>query len=112
MARIAGTLSSFTRKEITDLFKKARALSKNSIFTLLVAPQKKGYGRIVIITPRRVGTAPERNLIKRRVRSLFYEEKLFNRGYDGIIIFKKRAASTPFKELKKMILDAFSKLYT
>lgn len=110
MPRIAGKLSSFTRKEVTELFAHADALSRNPIFTLLVAPQVKEFGRILIVTPRRVGSAPERNLLKRRVRALFYEEKLFKRGHDCIIIFKKGAADISFEELQQMLLEAFAKL--
>jgi len=110
MARIAGTLSSFTPKEVKELFAKASALSKNPIFTLLIAPKSKEHGRILLVASRRVGSAPERNLLKRRTRALFYEEKLFERGYDCIIIFKKGAADLDFHELKKMILEAFSKV--
>jgi len=110
MPRIAGRLTSFTQKEIADLFKHSHALSRNSIFTLLAAPQTKKLGRILIVTPRRVGSAPERNKLKRRIRALFYEEKLFEKGHDCIIIFKKGSADISFETLKRMVLEAFAKL--
>ena len=110
MPGIAGKLTSFTPKEVTELFKRSRTLSRNQAFNLLAAPQSKEFGRILLVTPRRVGTSPQRNLLKRRIRSIFYEEKLFERGYDCIIIFKKNAATIPFDQLKKLLLDAFAQL--
>jgi len=110
MARIAAKLSSFTKTEISNLFAQASALLRDSNFTILYAPKISTFGRILIVAPRRIGTAPQRNRLKRRIRALFYEEKLFEKGHDFAIILKKNAKNLSFQELKKKIMDAISKL--
>jgi len=110
MARIAGKLSKFSQKEITELFKQARAIARNRYFNLLIIPQSKEFGRMLLVVPRRVGTSPERNKLKRRLRSIFYEEQLFEHGHDCIIIFKKAATALSFEKLKQLILEAFTKI--
>ena len=37
------------------------------------------YAKILIVTPKKIGSAPVRNLLKRRLKSIFYEEKLYER---------------------------------
>ena len=110
MIRTAGKLSKFSKKETSDLFKQARAVVRGQYFTLLVAPKTEKFGRILLVVPRRVGTAPERNKLKRQLRSIFYEEKLFEHEYDCIIIFKKAATGLSFDKLKPLVLEAFTKL--
>jgi len=110
MSSIAGKLTNFTRKEVETLFAQAHAIERNPSFTLLGAPQTKEFGRILIIASRHVGTAPQRNKLKRRIKAIFYEEKLFERGYDCIIILKKEAVNLSFEKLKQMLLNSFEKI--
>jgi len=110
MSRVAGKLTSFTRKEVATLFAHARAIERNPAFTLLGAPQTKEFGRILIIASRHVGTAPQRNKLKRRIKAIFYEEKLFECEYDYILILKKEAVDYSFEKLKQKILEAFEKM--
>jgi len=112
MSRIAGKLSRFTQPEIKDLFAKARLIVRNQAFTLLMAPQTGEYGKILLIASRRVGNAPQRNKLKRRARALFYEEKLYKKGFDCILIFKKNASSLSYEEFKNLILKGFEKIHT
>jgi ribonuclease P protein component len=110
MPRVAGKLTQFTQKEVADLFRRARTVLRNPFFNFLIAQQTKEFGRILIVTPRRIGSAPQRNQLKRRIRSIFYEERLFERGYDCIIICKKAATTLTFEQLKQCLLDIFIKL--
>jgi len=110
MSRIAGKLSRFTQPEIKELFSKSRLILRNQAFTLLMAPQDGQYGKILLIASRRVGNAPQRNKLKRRARALFYEEKLYQKGYDCILIFKKNAPLLSYEEFKNLILKGFEKI--
>ena len=110
MSRIAGNLSKFTPQEIKQLYQDAYALTRTIYFVLLVAPATKDYGRMLLVAPKRIGSAPERNKLKRQFRSIFYEEKLYERGYDCVVIFKNRASEAPFETLKSILLEAFKKL--
>ena len=110
MSRIAGKLTKFTPQEIKQLYQDAFALTRTIYFVLLVTPATKDYGRMLLVTPKRIGTAPERNKLKRQFRSIFYEEKLYERGYDCIVIFRKKAATASFDTLKSIFMQAFQNL--
>jgi len=110
MHSIAGQISRFTQKEASELFKRAYAIARNVAFNLLVAPRQKSFGRVLLVTPHRIGNASQRNKLRRRAKAIFYEEKLFEREHDCILIFKKGAANMSFDQLKQYILEAFDKL--
>jgi len=96
-------LSRFTQNELDCFFKQARSILKNSALTLLMAPkQKKDYGRILVITSRKVGNAPTRNTIRRRIKSLFYEQGYYEQGYDCVAIIKKEGAHLSFAVLQAL----------
>jgi ribonuclease P protein component len=75
----------------------------------LVAPQQRDIGHILIIVPRAVGSAPERNKIRRQIKSIVYEHKLYERGIDCIAIVKKEAKALTFDQLKELVLQAYEK---
>jgi ribonuclease P protein component len=57
-----------------------------------------------------VGNAPERNLLRRQLKAIFYEEKLFERGFECIIILRKEAVPLSFAQLKELLLDAYRRV--
>jgi len=109
MPSIAGKISKFTKCEIDYLFQHARSVFKDQSCTILMAPRQKEFGRILIITSRKVGNAPQRNLIRRRIKSIVYEEKLFNCNVDCAVIVYKKAITLSFEELKIIIISAYKK---
>lgn len=106
--RIAKKLSKFTKREIDYLFKYARRVFRNQTCTILLAPRQSEFGKVLIVASRKVGNAPQRNLIRRRIKSIFYEEKLYDRSFDCVIIAQKKLTELSFDELKKLILNAYS----
>jgi len=109
MARIAREITRFSsKKAIDELFKKARRVVKHPGLHILIAPAKHEIGHILIIVPRKVGSAPERNKLRRQIKSIFYENKLYTRGLDCIAIIKPEATQLNFSQLKEMLLQAFS----
>lgn len=66
------------------------------------------YGRLLVVTPRAVGTAPQRNKIRRRLKAIFYENKLFERPFDYAIIIRKEATQLPFDSLEEIIVRTFN----
>lgn len=107
MPSIAKKISKFTQREIDYLFKNARRVFKNTSLTILIAPRQQDFGRVLIVTSRKVGNAPQRNLIRRRIKAIFYQEKLFEYPFDCVIISHKDATSLSFDELKKYLLSAY-----
>ena len=104
MPNISKKLSSFSKQEVAQLFSKAkRVLKKHPGLDILCAPTAQDFGRILIITSRKVGKASKRNLIRRRLKAIFYEEKLYEKGLDCIVIVKKEGINLPFKELKGIL---------
>ncbi len=107
MPSIAREITRFSKKEIDKLFQRARRVLRNPALTVLIAPRQKDFGRILIIASRKVGNAPERNKVRRRLKTLFYEEQLYKREFDCIVIVHKQAVQLSFEELKNFILQAY-----
>lgn len=110
MCRIAKKISKFTQREIDYLFKNARRVFRSELCTILLAPRQAEFGRILIVASRKVGNAPQRNLIRRRIKSIFYEEKLYERNFDCVIIVQKKATDLSFAQLKDLILAVYEKV--
>jgi len=73
---------------------------------ILLAPRSLDHGRLLLAVNRRFGNSPTRNLFKRRMRSIFYEEQLFNQNFDWVFVVKsKPALKHDFLILKKLIYD-------
>ncbi len=91
--------------DVKKLFKKARRILKHPGLDLLVAPTQEPVPHLIIITPGRIGTAVERNTIRRRIKALFHEEKLAE-GLDCVIIVKKPGTAIGYQELKDILTTA------
>jgi len=109
MVRIAREITRFQSKKIIDeLFKKARRVVQHPGLHILLAPAHAPLGHLLVITPRKVGNAPERNKLRRQLRTLFYQEKLYLKGYDCIIITKPGCTRITFAQLHALLLKAFA----
>ena len=98
----------FKRPEITKLFSQARRVYKSRELDILSHPKTKEYARLLIINPKKIGNAPQRNKVKRRLRALFHENDLFNKSHDMVIIVKKDGVELPFDILKKIVCSCAS----
>jgi ribonuclease P protein component len=94
--------------DIKKLFNRARRIVKHPGLDLLVSPTQESQGILIIITPARIGTAVERNTIRRRIKALFHEEKLDKKGYDCVVIVKKDGTKLTYIQLKEILLNALS----
>ena len=110
MVNIAKKISKFTKREIDYLFKNARRALRSETCTILFAPRQGEFGRILIVASRKVGNAPQRNLIRRRLKSIFYEEKLYDSAVDCAIILQKKATGLSFSEMKDLIVGVYAKV--
>lgn len=102
------TITRFTEQEIKSLFAHARRTYKSSEMDILIAPACHSYGRILVVTPARIGNAPQRNKLRRQIKAIFYEEKLFSLGYECVVIAKIKAKFLSFDELKKVLFKALN----
>ena len=103
MKDVAKQLSKFHKKEINELFNKAQAVYKSKEFVILTAPCMLSFGKILLMASKKVGNAPTRNLLRRHSKAIFYQEKLFERKKDCILIFKKAATKLSFEDLKSIL---------
>jgi ribonuclease P protein component len=62
--------------------------------------------KLLVVTSRRVGNAPERNRVRRRIKALFHERQPLSHEYDCAVIVKKPALLLTFSELCGIIADA------
>ncbi len=99
-------LTSFTKEQIDTLFANSVLIFRKNGLIIYRAPASFAYGRILLIVPRQSGSAPQRNLIKRRLKSIFYEHKLYEKGFDLAINVRKEATDLPFETLQTILHKA------
>jgi ribonuclease P protein component len=99
-------ISRFTSKEISHIYSTARRAVRHPGLDILCTPATKDAGRILVITPGKVGTSPQRNLVRRRLKSIFYENKFFELGFDCVVIIKKPGVDLSFEKLGKLLAKA------
>lgn len=104
----------FTSIERRHLLRSARLIHRQDEFDIraLIRNQDSSRlpGRILIITPRKIGNAPQRNRLRRRFKALFHEEKIFEKSYDFVIYCRKGSANLSFQELKSLFLKVVDQL--
>lgn len=98
----------FTQEEIQFLLKNAHLKARLPGLRVLLAPAQQSSGRLLVITPRHSGNAVKRNKIRRRLRSIFHEERWYNAGCDCVVIVKKEGILTSFEQLQQLLKTAFS----
>ena len=100
------SLFSCTKKEISAALQHAHVVA--TIHGLKLLKTRKGpfdalpHGKLLII-PVRTFKAHERNLIRRRIKSIFYEEQLYTQPTMWILIVYKQALHLSFSELKTFL---------
>lgn len=104
MPRIARLITKFLRSEILTLFSVARLVHKSAGLDIKIAPRAGCHAHILIVIPRKYGTAPQRNLLRRRIKSIFYQEKLFEQAYDFLIFAKPAAKNYTFDCIRDLLI--------
>jgi ribonuclease P protein component len=97
----------FSKKELDALLKKTTLVCKEKGLKILQASPEKveqDFGKLLVIIPKKSGIAVERNLIKRRLKSIFYEEQLFKKPINNVIIVYKNAMQLSFSDLKTCLV--------
>ena len=103
-------LFSFQQKEIQNAYRQARRRAQMPGLKLLqeVASDSKRprCGKLLIVLSSKSGKSHERNRLKRRIKAIFYEEKLYQKAVRSILIVYKEAIDIPQEELKTFLRDA------
>lgn len=106
MPRIVRLITSFSRSEIRNLLQSARTVTRHPGLDIRVAAKSAAYARVLIVTPRKMGIAPHRNKIRRRIKAIFYADKLFEGLCDLMIYCKKDSQLIPFENLQTILQKA------
>lgn len=100
----------WTPQEIQRFFSRARRVYQSPSLDIRLAPQRyPDWGHLLIVTPRKMGNAPQRNLFKRRIKALYHEQALSNCGFDIAVFGKPGAADIPFSELVTILTSVCTK---
>ena|SRR5581483_11074005 len=99
---------SLSRREITALFATAARVVRHPCLDILVAPKTQSEARLVVITPKRTGTAPARNKVRRQLKAIFYEQQYYLQGCDCAVIIKNMAELS-FEKLKELLAEGMAK---
>lgn len=107
-------LFSFSQSEINIAFKSAKPLKMVYGLKLLQAPmlQKQEHGKLLIITPRATGKAHLRNFIRRQLKAIFYEHKLYAFKSTFILLVYKPAIELNFNQLTSSLVNACTVIQT
>lgn len=95
-----------TQTEIRQLFNRARRVLKHPGLDLLIAPTIESKGKLIVITPARIGNAVKRNQVRRRIKAIFDQEKLRFCGFDAVVFVKKEGVNFSYEQLKQLILSS------
>jgi len=100
---VRGTIKS--TDEIDGLFKTAQRIHTDNIVALIQRKDTKrgSCGRVAFIAGKKLGNAPTRNRIKRRMREASWHLKAPWPGFDVVFVAKSSAGNKGFEELKEDI---------
>jgi ribonuclease P protein component len=108
MISIARSITQFKRNQISYCFAHATRVKQCDAFVLLRVLRQGQFGRILVITAKKVGNAPERNLLKRRIKSIFFTAKAFQKEFDWVFIARQKATSLSYAQLQQKLLHCFA----
>jgi len=100
----------FSRSEIQQLLVTAKRVARLAVCDILIAPAGKERGRLLVITPRRVGSAPQRNTVRRRLKAIFRTYHFDQARYDCAVIVKAPGVDLSSAVLVEHLKAAFAKV--
>ncbi len=109
MSSFFRSLSSFTVKEIEQFFRSVTFTHKSTDLKFMFAPAQRDTGRILLVVPKHFGNAPKRNKLKRRLKSIFILNKLFEHKFD-VSIKPVKPNNINYAEIETQIQAAYAKL--
>ena len=106
---VASFITKFKYKEIKQVLKKAHYSYSSPELDIKISPPTDNIGKLLIIIPKKVGNAPARNLIRRRLKSIFYENQLYKHLHNFLVFCKPPIVNMEFEALKNTLINVFSR---
>lgn len=97
-------------EEFTKIIHQGHVCS-NACFVMYYSNASKEYDRVGISVSKKLGNAPQRNKIKRQLRSMIDSSLNFSDGHDYIVIVKRGFLANDYQENKKQLNSLFVKVY-
>jgi ribonuclease P protein component len=99
------SISNFSKSDVKKLFNNVKKRLSASGLVFIAAPKSGATAKILVITSRKSGSAAKRNRIRRRLKSVFFEHKLFLKTFDIAVIVKKEGIDNSFKRLEQILTE-------
>jgi ribonuclease P protein component len=99
---------SLNKKEIQTIFKLGKRVLRSDGLDIIVHPSLSAFGRILVVTSRKTGSAPWRNKARRRIKAIFFTHNLAAAGLDAIVIMKKPGLAYSYQQLEQLICPLFA----
>lgn len=101
------------RSRFDQLFQGARRFSNGHFTILYDSTSTPPFGQVAFLTPKKLGKAAYRNLLRRRIRE-WYRQEITVRGelvsFDLLILAKPPATQLTWVELQINLRDLFQRL--
>lgn len=99
------SLFRFSRQEVQDSFKHCVLKTRyHGLKVLQDTRPGREYGKLLVVTPKASGKAHDRNLLRRRLKAIFYEQQLYKIPVITVIIVNNRAININFETLKNFLV--------
>jgi ribonuclease P protein component len=109
MTRGAQRMSRFSPREVRTVFAQGKRYTFDPGLTFIIAPRLGNKGRLLVITPRKLGNAIERNTLRRRLKAAFFELGLYTSSFDCLVLARRKAVALPYQLLKNLLFQAFTR---
>ncbi len=109
MISLGRHISLWNNDERLIALSQARPVFRSQNFDVRIMPKQGPIARLIVITPKKVGSAPMRNLLKRRSKSIFYQDKMHTSANDWIIFFLPSHSILGYEKLRSQLLELFNK---
>jgi ribonuclease P protein component len=103
-------LTNWKKNEAAATIRRSHLVLKVPGLDIKIAPKAKIVARVLPVTPAKSGSAPERNLFRRRIKALFHELNLHEGTHDWIFFAKPGISALSFEQLREIVLQVLRSL--